>query len=202
MIPTIVKNAIIGDGRIIRQVNGAAFYFMSADKDYADFKARLFNDEFREVAVRYLERQSGYKKGSIIHEYRTSQVENSSLSIDWEKDLINQILPSLSEYDLFLWYLDDGSWHKKRNTMHLYSNMLSKEQTELLADRIELLYGIRPTIRIDRKKDGREFYYLYYPRRLVNIVHPIYKRLIIESELPSMMYKVGGDEYVDKKAAA
>src|SRR5690606_28745787 len=110
---------------------------------------------------------------------------------------IEDIIPTLDKEDIFLWYMDDGSWHINRNTMHLYSNMLDGVQSQLLIDRINELYGIKPRLRIDRKQDGRQFYYLYFPRELVKLFRPEFKSYVMQYGLKSMYYKFGGLEYED-----
>jgi hypothetical protein len=91
--------------------------------------------------------------------------------------------------------MDDGSWHKTRNTMHLYSNMLNDAETDELITHIGDIYGIAPRARKDRKKDGRSFNYLYFPRDLVKRFRPEFKDYVMNYGLESMYYKFGGIDY-------
>jgi hypothetical protein len=126
-----------------------------------------------------------YKFATRVHE-RLTEVSNAS---------IEEVIEDLDRFDLALWFMDDGSWHKNKYIMHLYSNMLNDSQTDLLIAKVESLYGIAPRKRIDRKKDGREFFYLYFGRDLVKRFRPEFKETVINLEIPSMFYKFGGLEY-------
>ena len=201
MIHFMAKNAILGDGSLFNdRVKLVALQYKSVSLEYVEYKKKLFLESGVEYkTIRDSDEYSGYKDDYSIKCLNIGGIPREQLNLGVEYN-IAEILKTLTEFDLFLWYLDDGSWHKTRNTMHLYCNSLTLEQTNILADRINELYGIRPKLRIDRKTDGREFNYLYYPRKLVNILHPIYKEFIENAELECMIYKVGGADYIDKKA--
>lgn len=187
----IAKNAKLGDGSIIKSCRNAHLKFMTTDLNLLKIKRVMCLTEGFTVAdigtqaSGYGGTKTIYRFDSHVHE-RITEVANASLS-----DLIK----SIDKIDLYLWYLDDGSWHKDRHTMHLYSNMLDDEETELLIKQIENLYGIAPRKRTDRKKDGRSFLYLYFPRDLVKVFRPELKRFVTSLELDSMYYKFGGLEY-------
>jgi hypothetical protein len=185
------KNARLGDGTIVKQVNNASVTFMSTDlevlkvKQMMCFMEGMTHSEFGTQKSGYGGTKTIHKFSTRVHE-RLTEVSNVS---------IEEIINDLDRFDLFLWYMDDGSWHINRNTMHLYSNMLNESQTELLIAKIKELYGIAPRKRIDRKKDGRQFYYLYFPRDLVKLFRPEFKSTVIDLEVPTMFYKFGGLEY-------
>jgi len=173
--------------------NGASINFYSTDKLYIDFKARMLEAEGYEVSRRGVQK-SGYGGTKTI--YNLSTLSDAKAKSVADAD-IEELLSSLTKEDLILWYLDDGSWHKVRNTMHLYSNMLDEQQTDILIGRIGDLYGISPRIRTDRKKDGRAFYYLYFPRELVRLAQPEVRQFISDNGIESMYYKVGGKSRVE-----
>lgn len=201
MFSTILKNSFIGDGTINEYKSTCSTSFMAKDIEYVVYKESLFLKEIAEyTSIKHKKSYSGYRDDYSINRVEINGIPKKSLG--WDTELTYEsVIEQLDEFDLFLWYLDDGSWHIRRNTMHLYCNMLNEKQTNLLCDKIESIHGIRPTIRIDRKKDGRQFYYLYYPRKLVNVLHPIYRQYLIDANLECMYYKVGGLDYVDKKSA-
>lgn len=191
MLSRIGKNARLGDGRINPNINTAAVFFYSTDSELLRHKENLMNAEGLEVTVRKTQ-ESGYGGTKTIHVIHSSSNEEI---LKVAKAPIESLIESLDKEDLYLWYLDDGSWHISRNTMHLYSNELDKSQSELLMNRIKDLYGIKPRLRIDRKQDGRQFYYLYFPRDLVRIFRPEVKAYIEKHGIDTMMYKVGGKDY-------
>lgn len=187
----IAKNAKLGDGCIAKSCKNANLMFMSTDIKLLHLKRSMCLDEGLVIGDMgtqksgYGGKKTIYKFGSRVNE-RITDVYNAS---------ITDLIQTLDKEDLFLWYMDDGSWHKTRNTMHLYSNMLDDEETEILIESIGSLYGILPRKRKDRKKDGRSFNYLYFPRTLVKAFRPEFKEYAISHELDTMYYKFGGLDY-------
>lgn len=192
----IAKNALLGDGSIIRNKNGGSIHFMSTDIKLLKYKENMLIKEGYE-GMRWGTQPSGYGGDKTIYNI---SVYSSAKALDVLNADIYDIIKSLDKEDLFLWYMDDGSWHIHRNTMHLYSNGLDKGQSEALMDRIKEIYGIRPNLRIDRKQDGRWFYYLYFPRDLVRLFRPEFKGYVMAAGIDTMYYKFGGLDYVEKEA--
>jgi hypothetical protein len=187
----IAKNAKLGDGCVIHASKNAHLSFMSTDLDLLLLKQEMcYKEGF--TTGNLGTQKSGYGGKKTIHKFdsrvneRITDVANASVS---------ELILTLDKEDLFLWYMDDGSWHKNRNTMHLYSNMLNDAQTDELITHIGDIYGIAPRQRKDRKKDGRSFNYLYFPRDLVKRFRPEFKDYAMSHGLESMYYKFGGIDY-------
>lgn len=197
MLPTSIKNCLLGDGTLTLKKTVASVLYMSTEKQSLELKRMLYERDFGEFTPQWSTGVSGYGGTKTIYRLRVPSILKTEFKELDSPDLMEQVLRDLDELDLFLWYLDDGSWHKSRNTMHLYSNMLDRYQSNTLIDRIGFLYGVKPRLRVDRKGDGREFYYLYFPRKLVNILHPIFKSYITAFGLSDFYYKVGGYGYED-----
>lgn len=193
----IAVNARLGDGRLGDASKNANISFYSTDKSLLEHKERLLLAEGY-GGIKWGTQLSGYGGTKTIYKMSTF-VSDKATEV---RDLpIEDILRSIDEEGLIMWYLDDGSWHIKRHTMHLYSNMLDANQTQILIERIEQLYGIAPRIRTDRKQDGRSFYYIYFPRELVVKFRPIVRQYLIDNALSTLYYKVGGLEFKDKPFA-
>lgn len=190
------KNAKLGDGGFNRSTRNSSITFVSTDKSILEFKKELCRIEGLTTSE-YRTQKSGYGGKKTIFNFRVLSDERLT---EVDRLPITDILTDLNKEDLYLWYFDDGSWHKSRNTMHLYSNMLNEQESNVLMDVIEGLYGIRPRLRTDRKKDGRSFYYLYFPRELVKRFRPEVKEYIEANGIESMYYKVGGKDYEEKSA--
>jgi hypothetical protein len=185
------KNAKLGDGTIVHQHKNASAMFMSTDIDVLKVKQMMCFME----GIQYSDlgtQASGYGGKKTIHKFSTrvherlTEVSNAS---------VEEVISDLDKFDLFLWFMDDGSWHKHKHFMNLYSNMLNDSQTTLLINKIESLYGIAPRKCIDKKKDGRQFNYLYFSRDLVKKFRPEFKETVVNLEIPSMFYKFGGLDY-------
>lgn len=195
-LQTMYVNAVLGDGRIHVNKNGSVrLYFYSTSKQLIDFKESVLNKEGHEFSVRGTQR-SGYGSSTVIYNASTAGIDELS---NIHRENISDILKELTELDLFLWYIDDGSWHISRNTMHLYSNSLNYEESKILIKRIEELLGIEPRLRIDKKTDGREFYYLYFPRALVREVRGRWLKWCKELNLSDYFYKFGGADFKESK---
>lgn len=185
------KNAILGDGMIRINKDTAAITYISTDLKLLAHKEKLLDLEGIEVTVKKTQ-ASGYGGEKTIYVYSTTANEKVKEASDVG---VEALIQDLTKEDIYLWYLDDGSWHINRNTMHLYSNMLDEEQSNSLIVKIGGMYGIEPRIRIDRKNDGRQFYYLYFPRDLVRLIRPEIKEYLTKNGIDTMMYKVGGVDY-------
>lgn len=187
----MAKNAKLGDGSIVKQRRNASLMFMSTDLSLIHLKRNLCEIEGFVLGNLGVQK-SGYGGTKTIYKFSTHVNEEITKVADSN---ISDVIKTLDKVDLFLWYMDDGSWHKKRNTMHLYSNMLNDVETDELITKIGEIYGITPTARKDRKKDGRSFNYLYFPRELVKRFHPEFKEYVMDHGLESMYYKFGGIDY-------
>lgn len=192
----IAKNARLGDGslRVEPSSKNAHIAFVSTDKDVLTFKKSLCDKEGLSHSD-FKTQKSGYGGTKTIYNFR---VRTNEKLTEVYKLPIENLLNNLDREDIFLWLIDDGSWHKAQNLYHLYCNMLNDAETELLANQIKKLFGVKPRLRKDRKRDGRAFNYLYFPRQLTLIVRPKFKKYLEDNKLTSMMYKVGGSDYVDK----
>lgn len=187
----IAKNAKLGDGCIVRSTKNASMAFMSTDLSLLLLKRHLCEQEdisFGDIGTQ----KSGYGGTKTI--YKFSSRVNEEITRVANADL-SELISTIDKQDLFLWFMDDGSWHKTRNTMHLYSNMLNDAETDGLITQIGDIYGIAPRARKDRKKDGRSFNYLYFPRELVKRFRPEFKDYVMSYGLESMYYKFGGIDY-------
>lgn len=182
----IVLNAIVGDGCIVKQNNGSYLQFTSTSLDWITFKRDLCK-EFKPTNLRT--QPSGYGGKKTIYVFSTPQHDSISKS---ENFTIEECIEMLTKTDLIMWYLDDGTYHQKKHFMHLYCNMFTEEQSELLADKIFSLYPVkRPSLRWDKKKDGRKYPYLYIPVKTSNEFKIDVENFLKENDIQSLFYKVG-----------
>lgn len=161
--------------------------FSNNSKRYLEVKKGILESQgyiVGEIQPKY----SGYNKDYTGWKFRV----NGSKRAYKYKIMSNMgAIDLLTKKDLILWYLDDGSYHINRKTMHLYSNMFNKEESLKLIDKITDLFNIDPRLRIDRKKDGREFYYLYFRRRMVKVFRPMVEDFLRENSINDLLYKAG-----------
>lgn len=180
----IALNAKLGDGCIYRQGQACGMSFTSTCLDYITYKRDMLI-ELRPTPMRT--QRSGYEGKKAIYTFSVRCTEEARACYDMSYSEAIQIL---QKQDLILWLLDDGSLHRKHGTLHLYSNMLNKDESELLISKIYELYPVAmPKLRIDRKKDGRFFYYLYLPRILAEVIQVDMENFLISKSITSLLYK-------------
>ena len=185
----------IGDGCFVTQCknknnSNPNYYLMvnSINLDYLSYKKSQL-DKLGVITQPIHIGKSGYKDTSIIYSFGTrnhyliSKVGNMS---------ITDILNSLNIEGLIYYFLDDGTFHQKKHFGHLYCNTFSDEEVEIL---INVIYKFYPqkecSKRIDRKKDGRQYPYIYIPVTVMNEFKKDIHKFLKENNIVSLMYKVG-----------
>jgi len=78
--------------------------------------------------------------------------------------------------------------------MHLYSNKLSESDSLLLIEKFTNLYGIAPKLRVDKKKDGRQFFYLCLNVELSKKFRAAVEKFGVKHKLFNLYYKAGLDQ--------
>lgn len=188
----------VGDGCYVKNSTGKkygriAYYVMSNSihLDYVSHKKSIL--EKNGIYVRPIHTaKSGYKESSVIYtlETRCDEMLNlvGAMSID-------EVLDKLTKEGLIYFYLDDGTYHQRKHFGHIYCNTFSESEVDHL---IYILYKFYPykrcAKRYDRKKDGRSYPYIYIPVSVMNAFKVDVEKFLIDSDLQSLMYKVGVKE--------
>lgn len=188
-IPQILLSAKLGDGSYAKCPTNInyCFRFTSYKLDYiSHVKSQI--DKLGYYTGNLATTKSGFKKGSFgytfstrVHPYFT---KIALMSISEALDLITKL-------GLCYLFLDDGSLHKHKFFGHIYCNSFNDAEVEKL---IEVMYKYYPqkkcSKRIDKKKDGRKYPYIYIPVQVMNVFKEDVKKLIDKYELHSFDYKV------------
>ena len=186
---TIIKNAKLGDGSLYIPKSNINAYLSFTSKNLDWIKYKYNKCEEIELILNGLGKQkSGYTGRRDIHKFETRVDERLTKAYYTSME---EVISNLTKEDLVHWFLDDGSYHINKNTMHLYSNMLNEKQTELLIERITNLYNIDPRKRVDRKKDGRKYFYLYFRRKMVEVFKYEVYDFLKRNNIKSLVYKTG-----------
>lgn len=179
----------LGDGCYVnqRKLSKPTYYVMTnaINHDYVQYKERLLNNHGIETA-HYI-RHSGYGSSKLQHGIRTHvEVETTIVG----RMSIDDIVKDLDLFGMCLYYLDDGSLHKHKHFMHLYSNSLTYEQIEVLIDKFYGWFPIqRCKHRIEKKKDGREFGYIYIPKIVATSFSENVREILVSNNVESLLYK-------------
>lgn len=149
-----------GDGCLVTpnklNVNYNYLYLTNGiKKSYLEYKKTLLGDlvtsNIREAI------NQGYRQ-NIIYSFRTKQSSNiTNLALMSLKDSLNL----MDELGLALWFYDDGSLHKTKLFYNLNTQKYPKEvQEDVIVPFLKRKFNITAIPTIERKRDGREFWYL------------------------------------------
>lgn len=179
----------IGDGCFVNQRKKSnPTYHLATNSiswDYVEYKQSIFN-KYGICTAPYIS-HSGYGSLKVQHGFRT-RVEPEITLVG--RMSVEEIIQDLDIFGLCLYYLDDGTLHQKKHFMQIYCNSFTDSQTILLADKIYTLFPIkRCTLRKDRKKDGREFNYLYIPKTVTAVFSDYVREFLITNNINSLLYK-------------
>lgn len=193
----------IGDGCFVTQCkdksNKRPHYYlksMSINLDYLSHKKSEI-EKLGIITQPLHTGKSGYKESSVIYNFATrnhyliSKVGNMS---------VTEVLNKLNKEGLVYYFLDDGTFHQKKHFGHLYCNTFTDDEVQTL---IEVMYKFYPqkkcAKRIDKKKDGRQYPYIYIPVVVMDEFRKDVKDFLEKYEIKSLMYKVGETESETKK---
>lgn len=147
-----------GDGCLYRR-KGLNTNFMyvtnSIHKDIVEFKYKLLGNLKPKASIRGSINR-GYKP-NMIYTFvsKTHPLITQFANEDWKDSLEN-----MNDLGLALWFYDDGSLHKKGLFYNLNTQKFSRDDNIYIAEYFQRKWKIKAIPTIERKKDGREFWYL------------------------------------------
>lgn len=195
----VVLTGKLGDG--ILATNGRAkmhpevsypYYYQSNSiyYEYVAFKKRLLGNLCRsDIRDRI---NGGYKANHIFTIATVSHPQITEIAKESLIDSLNR----LDELGLALWFYDDGSLHQKKLFYNLNTQSFSKdENVNIIAPFLKDRFGITAKPTIERKADGREFWYLRIPKYTGTfVVSDILERYPVSC----FNYKIIGSDVVSK----
>lgn len=146
--------ARLGDGYIAQINSGKCNYRTNCKyKEYINYKIQLLGNLYS--SQRCISK-NGYAQ-TPIYEITSKSVKE----ISYFKTLsLSDILNQLTDLGIALWFYDDGSLHKSKLFYNLNTQKFSKEKNEQIAEYFKQKWNIIAIPTIERKKDGRQFWYL------------------------------------------
>jgi len=179
-------NAKLGDGGIYKSGVNCYLYFSSTSLDLLSYKREMC----KKAGLKPSDFEfgtSGYGGKKKVYNFRTRNSEKiTPFKYMDTKDAIDLI----DKESLILWYLDDGSLHKRKKFVHLYCNTLTEDEVQYLIDKIYQLYPYKKcALRWDRKKDGRKYPYIYMSAVTARYFLKDVAEFIDNNDIPSMSYK-------------
>lgn len=156
----VILTGIFGDGCISapRSNNNKAIYSTSCKhREYLELKSSLLEELANPIGFNPI---NGYA-GNSIHLLTTKAHEGVNLI---RGNSIEENLKLVDDLGLVLWIYDDGSLHKTKLFYNLNTQFFSRELQEDLFVPFFRERNILAKVTVERKKDGREFYYLRISR--------------------------------------
>ena len=150
----VIISGLLGDG-CITTTNSNSTYFITNCKyeEYIDYKINLLGNLFKN---KRLQEVNGYCK-TPIYVVRSKSLNELKL---YREMPINKLLGNLTKLGIALWFYDDGSLHKDNLFYNLNTHSFTREDQENFIIPFFNKLGIYPKLQIERKKDGRIFWYL------------------------------------------
>ena len=193
----LVYSLKLGDGCFVKNSSGERFgtstYYVqcsSVNLDYISHKKSILDKLGVYTRPISDKGKSGYKKDSKIYYFWTrvhpliTKVGNMS---------VLEILDNLDIEGLVYFFLDDGTFHQNKHFGHIYCNTFNDEEVEKLIDVMFHFYPQKRCVkRVDRKKDGRQYPYIYIPVVVMNEFKKDVQKFLEDNEIYSLLYKVGG----------
>lgn len=189
--------AIFGDGCISFRTDKSklpVMHFSSINKDYMQFKKEMLGDLSTGNILVSANAKSSYANCKPIYSLHTIS-HTELLDFKFREDEEN--LKLMTELGLAMWFYDDGSLHKTKHFYNLNTHSFTKEfQEDVFVPWFKEL-GIEVRLRPDRKKNGKEYWYLYIPPhkggKYIN-------ELLKKYPIPSMSYKTWSSETISKES--
>lgn len=145
-----------GDGCLVvpRSENSNSYYSTNCiHKEYLEFKQKLLGDLAN--SINYVE-HNGFAQKPI---YRMSTSAKSSIT-QIRNMSVEEALSYMDDLGIALWFYDDGSMHKTKLFYNLNTQAFSEEINRDVFVPFFQKFNIYAKPTIERKKDGREFWYL------------------------------------------
>ena len=147
-----------GDGCLHKRTNNKEFCYSTSCiyKDYLEFKKDLLGNLVTDKGI-IEDVNRGYKQ-NVIYKMAT---HSSILISEIVEQSLEDSLNLMDDLGLALWFYDDGSLHKDKYFYNLNTQKYSEEiNRDLFVPFLKDKFDIKATPTIERKKDGREFWYL------------------------------------------
>ena len=150
----VILSGLLGDGCIYTNKSNSTLFVTNCKyEEYIDFKINLLGDLFKNKSkIEY----NGYCK-TPLYIMRTKSDKRLRLI---ETLPIETILDNLNDLGIALWFYDDGSLHKDKLFYNLNTHAFSKEIQEKYFIPFFNNIGVYPKLQLEKKKDGRIFWYL------------------------------------------
>jgi hypothetical protein len=151
----VIVSGKFGDGYLYPDEDRSYYMTNCKHREYLQYKKSLLGELCDTTNINSIE-HNGFS-GTKIYTLKTKKSE----LISHLRDLsLKESLNMMTDLGLALWIYDDGSLHKNKLFYNINTQAFPKEMQEELFIPFFNRFNIYPKLTIERKKDGREFWYL------------------------------------------
>lgn len=155
----ILLSGYLGDGSFNKNGRNYTFSTNCKHQEYIYYKGSYLE---KDVRIRIKTKlNKGFKITEITQLYTINHPRITGIA----KMSLEEVLANLTEFGLALWIYDDGSLHKSKHFLNLNTHAFTKEDHERFIIPYFKKLGVKVTLALERKKDGREFYYCRINKR-------------------------------------
>lgn len=156
----VILTGTLGDGCVTIHESGTASYSSRCiNYSYLNIKKKLLGDLVNSDIKTITNTGLGTNEINLFYTRRSKDIATI------HKLSIEEKLKLLTPLGLALWIYDDGSRHKTKDFYNICTHSINLEvQKNILIPFLWDNYKIKAKITIERKLDGREFYYLRVSR--------------------------------------
>lgn len=178
-----------GDGCFVQTPNQVYYGACCIHEEYIKFKAHLLGDLTSKITV--IE-NNGYKKRPIYRLFTSADPRVCLIADESLEDSLNR----MNDLGLALWIYDDGSKHKDKDFYQINTQKYSKDVLEsMFVPFLKTKFNITAIPTVERKKDGREFWYLRVSKYCgADIINSTLQKYPVEC----FKYKMWGSETIQK----
>lgn len=183
----------IGDGHLYidRKNKDASAKFFGIIEDYIKFKHDILTDYGIICSdVKGYVNKGAYKTDKLI--YGLYVHTNPKITEVYKMDRLD-VIKNLDYFGFLIYFLDDGSFHKKVKGANLYCNSFNAEEIEALREKIFELFPVKySSVCVDRRKNGKCYPYLYIHKATTEAITNYYYQYMVDTnELHKLTYKLG-----------
>lgn len=181
----VLISAKLGDGCFIKYKK----YYLSLSSinlDYLCYKRDILKSSGVYICPIKVQK-SGFTGKSNIYRFETRV--HSAITDIGNLNILDCI-KGLDKLGLILYFLDDGSLHKNKRFGHIYCNTFTDIEVKALIDIIYSYYPLkRCSKRMDKKKNGREYPYIYIPVSTMFEMSKDVRSFLEHRDIKSLLYK-------------
>lgn len=135
--------------------------------------------------------------GAYLYQSRNFKALNEYYHLFYSKEcksINREILDLLGDFGLLIWYLDDGTYHKRDRNIRLHTNGFTFEEQLIIKKWFKEKYNVEPSVykNTDNKRyPNKNWYYLYFKVKDSEKLLGLFRKFPVPN---CMKYKLGNTD--------